>query len=961
VKTIVLLTACSLGFSAMAQQGWQQELHYSIDVALNDTSNGLDGFIKIMYVNHSPDTLDFIWFHLWPNAFKTDRTAFSEQMLENGRTDFYFSDKDQRGYINRLDFRVDGDIAKIEDHPEFIDAIKVLLSKPLLPGKEILITTPFHEKLPLDFSRSGHLEQSYQVTQWYPKPAVYDREGWHPMAYLDQGESYSEFGSYDVRITVPKKYVVAATGELQNEEEKKWLDDKSNWKWSPGKVLGAKPPSLKRRPPSIQNRHSETANISQDVQVKTLHYWQRNIQDFAWFADKQYLVNHDTTKLASGRVIDLYCFYTPGSATSWSKGVQMMKEAIQFHSRLLGEYPYGVVSVAEAKIGSGVAAGYPMIASICPLSNELDLEIAIEHEIGHNWFGAAIGSDPREFPWMSEGINTYYDRRFIASKYGIQGPFIQQAVLLNDGRWSKPGWLKNKWPEDPDRLLLDVITKEKTDQSISTSSEGFSKTNYALIAQTKASFWMMQLEDSLGKLMLDSCMRVYFHDWEFRHPYPRDLQIEILDSAKKTNDRLFGLLDKKGPLPATVQPKFIRPTFLFSFVDRTQFNYVGLSPGFGYNLYDRFMVGALIHNYNLPAAPFQFLLAPLYATASKQLNGLANLSYTWHPEGHFKRIKVNLAFARFSTMSGVDSSGKTIFGGFFKLVPALRLDLRPQSPRSTIDQWVDWKTYIIAEKSFGYVQKTTDSLYYPTTQDYGFRYLNQFGYNIVNYRALYPYHIGFQIQQGSDFYRLNFTTNYFFNYALSGGMSLRFFAAKFGYIGGQSAQKQFETTYYQPKLTASIGSDDYTYDNYFIGRTQTTGFASQQMMMKDGGLKIRTDLFQGLQGRSDNWIAAVNFNSTLPQQLIPRFIPLKVFLDVGTYADAWSSNPPTSKFLYVAGLELSFLKGLLNFYAPILYSSDFSSNLKTVPQDNTFWKKISFSMDIQFFNPKTSFPNIPQP
>ena len=113
---------------------------------------------------------------------------------------------------------------------------------------------------------------------------------------------------------------------------------------------------------------------------------------------------------------------------------------------------------------------------------------------------------------------------------------------------------------------------------------------------------------------------------------------------------------------------------------------------------------------------------------------------------------------------------------------------------------------------------------------------------------------------------------------------------------------------------------------------------------------MRTDLFQGLQGRSDNWITSLNVNSTLPGALIPSIIPLRIFLDVGTYADAWTSNPPTSRFLYVGGLQLSLLKGLINIYAPIIYSKVFGDNLKTVPEENSFWKKISFSIDIQDFD-----------
>ena len=198
---------------------FQQKADYKIDVTLNDIENTLDGFEIINYTNNSPDTLYFIWFHLWPNAYKNDRTAFSEQLLQLDRTDFYFSDNEQRGYINRLDFKVDGTTAELEDHPLYIDIAKLILPTPLAPGNTIKITTPFHEKIPLNFSRGGHVGQTYQITQWYPKPAVYDNKGWHPIPYLDQGEFYSEFGDFHVQITVPKNYIIAATGELQNKDE----------------------------------------------------------------------------------------------------------------------------------------------------------------------------------------------------------------------------------------------------------------------------------------------------------------------------------------------------------------------------------------------------------------------------------------------------------------------------------------------------------------------------------------------------------------------------------------------------------------------------------------------------------------------------------------------------------------------------------------------------------------------
>ena len=233
-KPGLLLLLCCLHFVGFSQY-WQQRVEYTIDVSLNDKDKTIDAFEKIAYTNNSPDTLSFIWFHLWPIAYKNDKTAFTDQSLALGNTDFYFSNKEQRGYINRLDFKTDGVTCKTEDHPQYIDIIKVVLPKPLLPHQQLTITTPFHEKLPYNYSRGGYDGESFQLTQWFPKPAVYDRDGWHPMPYLEQGEYYSEFGSFDVRITVPKNYVVAATGVLQDDEEEQWLLNRSHFEWQPQK------------------------------------------------------------------------------------------------------------------------------------------------------------------------------------------------------------------------------------------------------------------------------------------------------------------------------------------------------------------------------------------------------------------------------------------------------------------------------------------------------------------------------------------------------------------------------------------------------------------------------------------------------------------------------------------------------------------------------------------------------
>src|SRR5207253_1618014 len=101
------------------------------------------------------------------------------------------------------------------------------------------------------------------------------------------------------------------------------------------------------------------------------------------------------------------------------------------------------------------------------------------------------------------------------------------------------------------------------------------------------------------------------------------------------------------------------------------------------------------------------------------------------------------------------------------------------------------------------------------------------------------------------------------------------------------------------------------------------------------------------QGQSENWVAAINLSTTLPEKIFPPKIPLKIYFDAGTYAEAWDKNATQSKFLFVGGLQLSLFKNVLNIYAPIIYSNAFKEYLKTDAEANKFSKKITFSIDIQ--------------
>lgn len=932
VKNALLFFLLLPFLGAAQNRYWQQQADVTINVQLNDTTHTLNGFEKINYTNHSPDTLRFIWFHLWPNAYKNDRTAFSNQLLQLGNTDFYFSSKEQRGYINRLLFKVNGSTAKTEDHPEHIDIIKLLLPAPLPPGAQCTITTPFHVKLPYLFSRSGYSKGAFQVTQWYPKPAVYDAQGWHPMPYLEQGEFYSEFGDYDVTITVPQNYVVAATGVLQNEDEKNWMLSRKTRSAQKTKTSLKQYGHLKKLPPAQRNGATDTNFFKTPYPAKTLQFKQQNIHDVAWLASPNFGVDADTCMLSSGKIVDVYTYYNDKPGTPWKKSMRFTKDALRFYSGAVGDYPYTTVHVAESAGTINGGMEYPTLIIIGPVSSEESLDGLIAHEVGHNWFYGALATNERAAPWLDEGLNTFYEEKYQAAKYGT--------------------------PAQLDKRLFQTLVRQKKDQPVTTAAPDFTEANYAFVAYEKTARWMAFVEQKLGAGTFEKIMQVYFWQWRFKHPQAEDFKRAI--GAALHDTTAFGLLYKTGSLPnqTFAKTRILSPLLPETFKEYTYHlakHTWFISPAAGYNGYDKLMVGAVVTNYGLPPSRLQVVAVPLYATGSKKWNGIGQAKYSLYPNGLFKKIEATVAGMGFSKRYLPDSNGHAHYERFFKLTPALRATWNAPL-QSTRERWLEAKTFLIRETGFRkFVTKWSDGLTYVDSLATTSRYVNQLTFNTTDYRVLYPYNYQVQLQQGRQFYRINLTGDYFFNYA-KGGAGVRLFFSKFGYLTRNSAQR-IAAARYQPKLLGNTGEEDYTYNSYFIGRTasyandasvvENSGLAAQQIMLRDGGFKLRLDPFEFLQGRSENWVAALNFNTTLPQKLMPAFIPLKLFLDVGTYAEAWKQETTGSRILYVGGLQLSVLHNAINIYAPLFSSSVFRDNLKTVPEQNTFLKRLTFSIDLE--------------
>jgi len=504
----------------IADDYFQQDVGYDIEVTLNDTDRTLTAFEKLTYKNNSSDTLDFIWFHLWPNAYKSDSSAMAKQFIRLGSTRFLYTKEKDRGYIDSLDFSIDGVIAEWEYHPEWIDIAKVFLPKPLLPGKIITIETPFFVKLPKVVSRLGHTGKHFEITQWYPKPAVYDKDGWHPIPYLNMGEFYSEFGTFDVKITLPENYRIMATGDMVNgDKEISWLDSLA--------VIGDSLKDLtkkelkkyaKKNKPKKKKKNNNKDSIKV-VPNKTVYFRQKNVHDFAWFADPNWIVQKGELQLDdSSSQITLWSMYLPKNAWLWRKSLEYLHDSGLWYSRFYGDYPYNHISAVDGDMSAGGGMEYPNITVISRSGSEDLLEYVIMHEVGHNWVYGILGSNERDHAWMDEGLNEYTGIRYWEKKYSDRN----NRFVFTDEIQNKLGIGKNV-----DMSYFQYAgyssgaTKDDAQPLSISSDENYFYRNYGQ-NYSKVAVMMRYLQHYLGEEKIDIIIQDYFNSWKFRHPGPED-------------------------------------------------------------------------------------------------------------------------------------------------------------------------------------------------------------------------------------------------------------------------------------------------------------------------------------------------------------------------------------------------------------------------------------------------------
>lgn len=452
-------------------QYWQQAVDYTMEVTLDTETALYNGTQKLVYTNNSPETLNKVFYHLYFNAFKpgSEMAVRLKNAADKNRRFKISVDsltQDQQGYLKVSGLTQDGvKLSPIDSET----ILEVPLNKPILPRESTTFELSFEGHVPDVIRRAGKNSSegvAFSMAQWYPKMAEYDREGWNADPYTGR-EFHGVWGDFDVKITLNKKFVVAASGYLQNADDiGMGYSDRKKPKAKKGNV--------------------------------TWHFIAPQVHDFTWAADPEYI--HDT--YPGPNDVTLHFFYKnkPEIIENWKKLQPDTAKLMRFFNEKVGTYPYKQYSVVQ---GGDGGMEYAMLTLITGGRKYGSLFGVTAHELAHSWFQHILATNETKHEWMDEGFTT-----FIST--------LAKDEILEENK---------EFPLEGSYRGYFNLANSGVEMPQSTNANRYSH-NYAYesTAYSKGAVFLGQLGYIVGKEKLYEILQTYYDEWKFKHPLPNDLR-----------------------------------------------------------------------------------------------------------------------------------------------------------------------------------------------------------------------------------------------------------------------------------------------------------------------------------------------------------------------------------------------------------------------------------------------------
>ncbi len=479
MKKLLLLL---LPISAIAQPAnyWQQHVDYTMNIDFDTDKHQFTGTQKLVYTNNSPDTLRYVFYHLYFNAFQP-RSMMDVRSQNIEDPDRRVGNrigglvKDEEGYQQIQTLTQEG---MVLDFSITETVLKATLRKPLAPGESTTFDMKFKAQVPIQIRRSGRDNAEgidYTMTQWYPKMAEYDTRGWHPDPYVGR-EFYAPFGRFDVTINIDRKQVLGGTGRMQD-RDKHFKKSESFEHYSEYKLTKSK------------------------SKMRTWHFVADSVHDFAWAADPNYKV---TAMENMGSLPDLYFYYLPKYDSIWDRLPKYTVEFFTLMNKQFGKYLYPQFSVIQ---GGDGGMEYPMCTMLKGTGKMDGLIGVMVHESAHNWFYGMLATNEAQYPWMDEGFTSFAEEEVLHKMKKSEDVNAHESAYMNHA------FLVSKKEMEPLATPGDYFTKNRT---------------YGISAYSRGEIFLAQLRYIVGEETFNKGMLKYYDIWKLKHPNPWDF-IKIME------------------------------------------------------------------------------------------------------------------------------------------------------------------------------------------------------------------------------------------------------------------------------------------------------------------------------------------------------------------------------------------------------------------------------------------------
>jgi len=927
-KLIIFLFLLSVNFSFSQTQSTE------ILAKLNSNTNLLSISQKIIFKNYSKDTLREIYLHNWMSGYKNKNTPLSKRLLEDYDKSLHFAKDKNRGFLKISSIKINTN--KIDTSFEEFnnDVIKIKLDKQLYPNDTVTINANYQVKIPNEkFTRYGFSKNEYNLKYWYLSPVVYHKK-WEVMNNYNMDDLYSYPINYTIKFTIPNDF--SLTSDLNLIEE-------------------------------------TTKTTSKTILLKGNNYPDIEIN----ISKNNTFINYKTTSVEIITNLD-------NKKLDKQIKTSIHQRQIEFMEEFLGEYPHDKILINKIVYNKNPVYGLNQLPKILnPFKKVFIYDIQLFKALSNKYINNSLPINRRENYWLNDGIQTYLMRKYVEKYY----PEIKAMGAISNIWGVRSYQLAKLNFNDKYAFVYQFAMRKNLDQSLQTPSDSLSTFNRKIVNKYKAGLGLEYLSDYLDKNTVENAIKQYYLEnllliknkntfkdilsskttkdlnWFFGDFLKTNKKIDytikqvqvkkdsLIIGIKNKSDfiapiSVYGIKNKKivykkwvtnisdfntisipkgdfDKISLNYESKYpeinlnnnwkkIKPSLFnrpmqvrfMKDIDNPYYNQLFYNVEYDFNYYDGVILGFKAGNQTLIKKKWTYNIKPSYGFKSNQINGSFNTIYSLYP-------KYNSIY---KLSSGITYSSHNYAPElkYQRVSPFISVNFKRKSLRDVGGKYISAR-YLFINKEIA-----RDSMS-----------LESDNYNVLNIRhGIYKPEIiknlryNFDFQLAKKFSKLAFEIQYRKLRKNNTQIDLRIFAGSF--IHNKTTSNFFDFSLNR--------SSDYLFDYNYFGRSEDTGFLSQQIIIAEGGFK---SIFK--ENTANQWMLSSN-NSIG----IWRWIEL--YGDVGVY----KNNGFNPQFKYDSGIRLNFVQSFFEIYFPVQSSNGFELKQGKYPEKIRFVLTLSIGKIYNF-------------